>query len=420
MARPTLLKWLSPGIGLKRWMALAAAGLACFWVSAVVWMHGNQPAGGVALMGAGLVLMGLGAFGFSRALIRFLNPRQEGATLVARALDSHHLKKGLKIVALGGGTGLSTLLSGLKAHTSNLTAIVTVTDEGGSSGRLRKDYNLLPPGDIRQCLAALSDAPPLMAQLFQYRFDGVSDISQHSFGNLFILAMTKLTGDFELALKESSRILAIRGQVLPSTLTDVRLVAETADGRTLEGELAVSMNRGTIRSVRLSPEKVEPASESIRAIHEADAVILGPGSLYTSVIPNLLVEPIRRAILESSAYKIYVGNVMTQQGETEGFTLADHLDKLIAHSSRGIVDCVVANTRVDCIPESLLRKYRLENAQPVLADRDRILEQGYRFMGADIISISHFVRHDPYKLADVIVGAIEARNAPRQEALFVN
>lgn len=403
-----LLKWLSPGIQLKRWMLLTFFGLGLCWISAMCFYKYQYNQFGIIFLLTGTVTAIIGARKFINSLLRFINPRVE-TDVVTKALDTHHLKKGLKIVALGGGTGLSTLLMGLKEYTSNITAIVTVTDEGGSSGKLRKDFSLLPPGDIRQCLAALSSAPPLMADLFQYRFKGNSTLSPHSFGNLFILAMTKITGDFELALKESSKILAIHGQVLPSTPHDVRIVAQTHDGETIEGELEVAKNGHRIKKLSLSPEHVPPSSESIKAIEEADAIILGPGSLYTSIIPNLLIEDIKNAILKSKAHKIFISNVMTQFGETEGFTLYDHLDKIIAHSSRNIFDSVIANTNTDCIPAELLEKYRKENAEPVKADKNRIENMGYRFIGRDIISVAHFVRHDPQKLAAAIVEAVQEK-----------
>src|SRR5690554_3902621 len=232
---------------------------------------------------------------------------------------------GPRIVTIGGGTGLGTILRGLKKTTDNLTAIVTVADDGGSSGRLRAEFGILPPGDIRNCLIAMADLEPLMEKLMQYRFNGGTGLSGHSFGNLFITAMTGITGDFEKAIEASSQVLAVRGRVYPATLANVQLHAELSDGRKVTGESTIGKSDCSIRRVYMEPSTAEALPEAIKAIEEADVVILGPGSLYTSVIPPLLVRGIREALQNTKAPKVYICNVMTQPGETTGFTASDHL-----------------------------------------------------------------------------------------------
>lgn len=316
------------------------------------------------------------------------------------------MRRGPRLVAIGGGTGLSTLLRGIKEHTSNITAVVTVADDGGSSGRLRREMGVLPPGDIRNCLVALADAEPLMQRLFQYRFgdEGPPGLAGHNFGNLFIATMCEITGDFELAVKESSRVLAVRGQVLPSTLSQVTLVAELEDGATVRGESNISRSAGRIRRVRLIPEDALPLPDTLQAISEADMIILGPGSLYTSVLPNLIVQGVPEAIRKSPAPKVYVCNVMTQPGETDNFTAYDHVAAILAHAGRGVIDRVVVNT--GDIPGELVAKYRGEGAAPVLADIEKIEALGIEVVKGDFISKTDVVRHDSLKLASAIMDMI--------------
>jgi uncharacterized cofD-like protein len=329
---------------------------------------------------------------------------KEERDLVEIIYQKRQLERGPKIVALGGGTGLSMLLHGLKNFTNNLTAIVTVTDEGGSSGKLRSEFGVLPPGDIRNCLVALAETEPLMQNLFQFRFEEDSGLSGHNFGNLFITAMSKLTGDFEEAIKLSSKILAIRGQVLPSTTQKVRLVAEYADGSRQVGETAIAQSRAAIRKLYLEPKLCTPGPEVLRAIEEAEAIILGPGSLYTSVIPNLLVKGVVEAMMASRALKIYVCNVMTQAGETDNLSACQHLKTIINHSHPKIIDvCLLNNASA---PQGLLERYRQENAFPVAADTDKIKKLNVRALEKDLISTQDYVRHDPEKLARIIVDLI--------------
>jgi uncharacterized cofD-like protein len=315
-----------------------------------------------------------------------------------------HLERGPKIVVIGGGTGLSTLLHGLKQYTTKITAIVTVADDGGSSGRLRQEFDMLPPGDIRNCLVALADTEPLMQRLFQYRFAEDSALHGHNFGNLFITAMTKITGDFERAVQASSKVLAIRGRVVPSTNMKVRLVAEHDDGSVTQGETKISKAAVPIRRIYLEPATCQPTTEALTAIREANAIVFGPGSLYTSIIPNLLVEKIVDEIVQSKALKIYICNVMTQSRETYGFRASDHIRALVAHTNPGVLHLCVVNT--EPVPVALLEKYRQEDAYPVEPDIERIRELGYQVVADNIISTENYVRHDPDKVAKLIIQLI--------------
>ncbi|MFH1640391.1 MAG: YvcK family protein [Candidatus Omnitrophota bacterium] len=297
------------------------------------------------------------------------------------------------------------ILSGLKEYTYNITAIVTVADDGGSSGRLRQQFDILPPGDIRNCLVALADAPTLMRDLFQFRFGKDSEMSGHNFGNLFITVMTQLTGDFEKAIKETSRVLALRGQVIPSTLSNVVLVAEHKDGTTTEGENKIPKAGLPIRKVYLSPFEYQATPEALKAIEEAQVIVLGPGSLYTSIIPNLLIKEITDTIVASSAIKIYVCNIMTQPGETDGYDTVDHIKALIKHSHPRIFDYCIVNSGE--ISKEMLKRYEQEKSYLVNCDTEEIKRMGYRVIEEDTVGISDVIRHDPEKLAKVILSFIE-------------
>ncbi len=310
-------------------------------------------------------------------------------------------QKGPKIVVVGGGTGLGTILRGLKEITSNLTAIVTVADDGGSSGRLRKEFGILPPGDIRNCLVAMADIEPLMEGLMQYRFSGNSDLAGHSFGNLFLTVMTDITGDFEQAIRESSKVLAVRGQVLPATLENVTLKAEMVDGSMVRGESAITASELAIKRIFLEPDDVKPLRESVNAINEADLVILGPGSLYTSVIPNLLVKEIREALRNASAIKLYICNAMTQPGETDHYTASDHIRAILQHAGPELIDIAVINT--EAIPPDLMERYAEEGAEPVAADFERVKALGVTPFGLEVIVKSNLIRHDATKLAQMVL-----------------
>jgi uncharacterized cofD-like protein len=304
------------------------------------------------------------------------------------------------VVVVGGGTGLSTLLSGVKLFTTNITAIVTVTDTGGSSGRLRDEMDMLPPGDIRNCLVALADAGPLIRDLFQYRFETGEGLQGHSFGNLFITALSKVTGDFEKAVAESSKVLNIRGRVMPSTLEKVQLVGEFVDGTVAEGETTITELQKPLKNIRLKPDDCKACPEALDAIENADLILLGPGSLYTSILPNLLIHDIHNALLRADAYKAYIANVMTQPGETDGFSTWDHLRVLIEHTDPRITNAVFVN--VQAVPKELILKYREKGGAPVVKDFDIIRSKGYDVVEGEILKFDGQVRHDPEKLAQMI------------------
>src|SRR3989338_8844882 len=402
-----VIKWLYPGMRIKRWLILFAfavllttSGMARFLIEVSFF---NRAICILAVI-LGVFLGILGLRNILGSFIAVFLPQGE-KELVDIIYRKRYLEKGPRIVAIGGGTGLSVLLQGLKEYTSNISAIVTVADDGGSSGRLRQEFDILPPGDIRNCLVALADAPMLMQDLFQFRFDSSSELSGHSFGNLFITVMTKLTGDFEKAVKESSRVLAIRGQVIPSTLKKISLVAKYKDGSTTEGEASIPKKKQPIAKISFKPQDAIATPEALKAISEAQAIILGPGSLYTSVIPNLLIKEIREAILASSALKIYISNVMTQPGETDGYTAYEHIKAIIEHSSPSIIDYCVVNSRL--ISQELREKYQQDNSFPVSVDLDKIRHAGYRVIEGDLINALDYVRNDSGKLAKIVMDLIQ-------------
>jgi len=310
----------------------------------------------------------------------------------------------IRIVAIGGGTGLSTLLNGLKRYAQpprevEITAIVTVTDDGGSSGRLRRDFDVLPPGDIRNCMVALSEDEALLSKLFQYRFSEGRGLKGHSFGNLFLTALTNLTGDFVQAVKVSSEVLASLGRIYPATNANVVLEAELEDGSILRGETKIGKSRSSIRQVRLKPRLSKPLPETLAAIEAADLITLGPGSLFTSVIPNLLVKGIPTAIQRSRALKAYFVNLMWQPGETIGFRASDHVEAIHRHAGRHLIDVAVVNTR--SISARQRRKYAAQNVRSVLNDVDRLAAMGLQVVATDLLASGDIVRHDPRASAEV-------------------
>jgi uncharacterized cofD-like protein len=334
------------------------------------------------------------------------------------SFQSSLLKAPLRVVSIGGGTGLSTLLSGLKKYAQgapggvaavrplvDITAVVTVTDDGGSSGRLRREFDIPPPGDIRNCMTALSEDEHLLSHLFEYRFASGRGLKGHSFGNLFLTALNEITGDFAQAVKLSSEILAIRGRIFPSTRSNVTLEAELVDGSSVRGETAISKSRRPIRRILLRPERCEPMPEAMEAITEADLITLGPGSLYTSVVPNLLVEGLPEAIERSSAMKVYFVNLMWQPGETINFSASAHLRALQEHAQRRLVDTVVVNTAP--ISDALKRKYARAKVKPVESDLDNMNKLGVKVVTADLVCDASValkkIRHDPQALARVVV-----------------
>lgn len=318
-----------------------------------------------------------------------------------------YLKKGPRIVVIGGGTGLSVLLRGLKENTSNLTAIVSVTDDGGSSGRLRGEFGILPPGDLRNCLVALADTEPAMESLFNYRFNK-GEMSGHNLGNLLITAMAELSGSFETAIHEVSKVLAIRGRVLPSTLNNIALAAELQDSTIIKGESNISHVDKPIKRVFTIPQNPKPLQEAVEAILEAEAIILGPGSLYTSVIPNLLVPGIVEAIEKSSAIKMYVCNIMTQPGETQNYTASDHLRTIYAHSVENLVQYIIVNN--EKIPADILEKYNIEGADIVEIDTENLEKMKVGILSAQLFQEKGYIRHHPDKLAYLIVKQIYPKN----------
>ena len=304
------------------------------------------------------------------------------------------------IVAFGGGTGMHCLLTGLKEVTPNLTCVVTVTDDGGSSGLLRSDLDIPPPGDLRNCLLALSEAPPLLRQALEWRFP-TGELNGHNLGNLLIAAATLIKGDLGEAVKELHEVLSVKGRVLPSTTKKVSLVAYHADGTTTAGEVRISKSRRPIHKLELKPNPGPASPEIIEAIERADFFVFGPGSLFTSIIPNLLIPGVVEAIRRSAKPVILVGNIMTQPAETEGFSLADHICAFERHSGEGFLHAVVACE--SDLPESVLQAYRKEGAEPVRIDRERI--KNVRLIVGDLAEVDRVVRHHPHKLAETILKA---------------
>lgn len=402
-------KWLYPGLGIKRWITLCLLGLGLITAVALAAVKTVSQSSvllaalAMAVLIFGIFLVYMSIKNVVRIFVRALMPSHHGEKLVDMVYQrkqNEWLSRGPRVVAVGGGTGLSALLSGIKIFTNNITAIVTVTDTGGSSGRIRSEMDMLPPGDIRNCLVALAEAGPLIRDLFQYRFEDGTGLKGHSFGNLFITALSKVTGDFEKAVAESSKVLAIRGRVIPSTLEKVSLVGEFMDGSVIEGETNITDAQKPLRNIRLLPEDCRACPEALDAIENADLIILGPGSLYTSILPNLMIQDIRDAILKSDAYKVYVLNVMTQPGETDGFSAWDHLRVLLDHTDPRIVDACFVNT--EKVPTELISKYKEKGAGPIEMDLDRIREKSYEIIEGEILETDGQVRHDSEKLARLI------------------
>jgi uncharacterized cofD-like protein len=441
-------KWLRPGMRVKRWLVIALFGIAVLvagvdlmflmqlsdygdWLNVQLYRLTGSGLGDQGpwsqftyqvIIGAPTAALGLLVFlyGLRNALVSVTSAvapvgERHIADIIWRRRQLAH---GARIVVIGGGTGLSTMLRGLKEYTSNITAVVTVTDDGGSSGRLQREFNMLPPGDIRNCLVALADAEPLMQELFQYRFqparsadgNGESGLTGHSFGNLLLAAMLHITGDFEEAVRQTSRVLAIRGRVLPSTMRQVQLRAKLEDGTIVEGETNISAAGRRIERMMLSDPNTEPLEETLEAIRTADAIIIGPGSVYTSIVPNFLVKGVAEAVVESRAIKIYVCNVMTQPGETANFTASDHVATVIAQAGMPIFDYVMVN--VEEPSETLRKRYAGVGSEWVLPDVEKIRQLGLRPITGSFISQSSVVRHDSERLAEAIIEVINRRARP--------
>lgn len=426
----SLLKWLYPGMRVKRWMLLTLLGLLLVvaglalavnigwsdylerlddlmsWTFAKTSLDTSDPKVylpmGFALISLGLLLVFVSYFQFNRSVLTTVAPEAR-EDLADRIFQRRSLAQGHRIVVIGGGTGLSTMLRGLKERTSNIVAIVTVTDNGGSSGRLSQQMGVLPPGDIRNCLVALSDSEPTLASLFQFRFDEDHEgLAGHSFGNLFIAAMTEIyKGNYEQAIAATSKVLAIRGKVYPSTTQNVMLLGEMEDGTIIEGETQIAHHPLPIKRMYLRPENTRPLPEALEAIRLADAIIMGPGSVFTSIVPNFLVDGIADAVGKSRAVKIYVCNVMTQPGETDNFTASDHLKALALHApGKRLFDYVLLNKEQPS-PE-ILERYEKYGQRFVVPDVDNIRALGYTPVAVNLISQTDIVRHDPARLTEEI------------------
>ncbi|WP_448514443.1 gluconeogenesis factor YvcK family protein [Parathermosynechococcus lividus] len=415
-------QWLLPGLLVKRWLLISTVGVLLASLGLAISVNltpvfytlqfieqllqtlarfvPSYVSGPLLFLG-GIALIWWGYARTLGSITQVLLPDDDKA-LVERLLTHRRLERGPKIVAIGGGTGLSTLLRGLKVFSANITAIVTMADDGGSSGRLRREIGVLPPGDIRNCLAALADEEKLVTELFQYRFDAGDGLAGHSFGNLFLTAMTNITGDLERAIATSSAVLAIRGQVLPATLTDMTLWARLADGRLIHGESNITAAKGQIVEIGCSPPAPTALPRAIQAIRNADYIILGPGSLYTSVIPNLLVPDIAQALAERRCPCVYVCNIMTQPGETDGYRVSDHVRALDKVTGDRLFDAIL----VQKYPPSAahLSHYRQQGSDVVAIDRDELARLNCRLILADVMDeTTPTVRHDSQKLATILM-----------------
>lgn len=415
MKMPEDAMWLMPGLQVKRWFALIFLGAVLITLGVLI-LFDIKPifytmefirkiAENVSTewIAFAFVMFGSGIFfqGWQKTNLSMLEG-SDNHSLLESLYRRRKLNRGPKIVAIGGGTGLSMLLKGIKNITNNITAVVTVGDDGGSSGRLREEMGVLPPGDIRNCIAALADDEDLVTKLFQYRFKTGEGLEGHSFGNLFLTALCSITGDMVRAVKESSNVLSIRGRVLPSTLDDMKLVAEMEDGRIIRGESNIPEAHGKIKRLYTDPKNCTALSDVISAIKDADLIILGPGSLYTSVIPNLLIQDISKEIANSNARKIYVCNIMTQPGETDEYSVSDHINALMKHAqSRNIIDTVLVN---DFMPANLAKKYQISGSYPVKTDYENLKKLGVNIFQRKLIEDNKegYVRHSSYRVARAI------------------
>lgn len=424
--------WLEPGLGVKRWLGLMIIGTALIGLGVAVVLldvyrkNPGSPWLGLLALSAwprwlravvmGTAGIGLFMLGLTRLYRALLSPfTLAGRPMIDNVAEHRRLKRGPKIVAIGGGTGLATLLRGLKGYSANITAVVTVADDGGSSGRLRRSMGLLPPGDLRNCLAALSDDEALLTQLFQYRFTEGDDLSGHSFGNLFIAALAGATGSFDQGILEAGKVLAIRGRVLPATLADVSLAAEktpepNAQSVRIMGESSISAYPGRILRVNLEPNSPAAYPEAIRAILSADMIIIGPGSLFTSVLPPLLVRDVADAIRASKAFRVYVCNITTQPGETDGFDVQAHLQALEDHVGEGLIDLMLLNNDFSAdLPQGV--------AWVKLSAKPKVMIPAYESSlgGEEVCGM-----HNPYTLAERLMALLEEKTGPLEMPLAAN
>lgn len=410
--------WLRPGIKVKRWVVFAIFGiiLIIFGLNELSrhmlynWYYKGFY---ILLNVTGIFILYISVTEGIKSIMALINSGYLKFSIDSKKLESliyekRLLVKGPKIVVIGGGTGLSTMLRGLKYYTSNITAIVTVADDGGGSGDLREDLGILPPGDIRNCILALADTEPLMEELLQYRFEE-GRLKDQSFGNLFLAAMDGISDNFEEAVKKMSSVLAVTGKVMPVTLENMVLKCELKNGNIVKGESNIPKEaisqKSPINKIMIEPKDAKALVDSVEAIKTADAIILGPGSLYTSVIPNLLVKDIGEAIKKTSAIKIYVSNIMTQPGETDDYTVVDHVKAIIDHSYDGVIDYVIAN--IGEIGKELEEKYLEENSKLVTKDEKELEKLNIKLIESDFVKTTKgLIRHDSEKLASVIVETI--------------
>jgi len=416
---PNLRTWLVPGMHVKRWLALmilavAIMGLGIAYLLREVYVTATLPGTfyyitlqfiprylrGLLFMSVSIGLFMTAVMKLTHSLLVVVERPGPRQPLSQRVYNYRFRPNGPKVVAIGGGTGLSRLLLGLKAHTQNLTAIVSVGDDGGSSGRLRQEFRVLPPGDVRNCIAALAEADEEMRRLFQYRFEEGSGLEGHSFGNLFIVALSAITGSFEEAVRATSRILAVRGQIVPLTPVDITLGARMADGEMVWGESNITHRGKRIERLFLRPASAHAYPEALDALAEADLIVIGPGSLYTSVLPNLLVGDIREGVRRASAFKVYVSNVATQHGETDSFTVGDHVRAIIDHAGGRLIDCV--------LPKEWM-------SAAVAADGD--LPAEVRICWDDVVQSDKRYHHDPDKLAAALMRLYHDREQYAPEAV---
>ena len=411
-------KLLYFGLGVKRWLLVGAFGIAICSIGLAIVIKNvfslHLPNflpwyfEGLFLGTVGVAVILVSMYGLYRSVGPLLFASASIDKLADTIYTRRYRGRGPRVVAIGGGTGLSVLLRGLKAYTDNLSAIVTVADDGGSSGRLRRELGVLPPGDFRNCLVAMSDDESLVRELFQYRFDQGDGLEGHSFGNLFIAAMFNVTGSFEQAISESSRVLAVHGQILPATVANLSLSARLKDGTVVQGESSITERGGAIERVLIEPGNVEAHPPTLEAIRQAQLIVIGPGSVYTSLLPNLLVPGVASAVVDSNAVKIYVCNVATEKGESEDYTVEDHVEALQAHTAPGIVDYVLANESLLELPPPFL-------GDPVAWD-GRHMEH-VRLIGADLVDPSRRVRHDSTKLAQEVIDVYHGKSRPATEVI---
>lgn len=409
---------MKPGVRIKRWIFLGFIGVVLLIFSIIKFFSDNDYSNSIKMIYfllsvIGILIMYIALTEFIKSFIALINSEKIKISIndknIEELIDEKRVHvNGPKVVVIGGGTGLSTMLRGLKLYTDNITAIVTVGDDGGGSGKLRADLGMLPPGDIRNCILALADTEPIMEKLLQYRFTE-GTLKGQNFGNLFLAAMAGISDNFEDAVQKMSSVLAVTGKVMPVTLDDMKLIAELENGKIVEGESIIpeeAIKQGSrIKQLKINPEKAQPLMDALIAIKEADAIIMGPGSLYTSIIPNLLVEDIVECINKSEAIKIYISNVMTQPGETDGFTVSDHIKTLMKYSGKGSIDYVIANNGK--IPKEVEDRYLKQGSQLVTLDYKEINSLGVEIVETDLVKITKgYVKHNSKQLAQIIMATV--------------